>query len=151
MSFDELHFEEDNEYQCTDINEQLQCPTSNNKFSVLHLNIRSLNKHHDELTSLISDTGYCFNIIGCSETWLNDKSYTDTLNLEGYALYYKNRPDRRGGVCLYVHSSMHVKVRDDLVINDNCTDSLFVEVKINKSKNLIVGAIYRPRHQSIYF
>lgn len=83
--------------------------TSNYNFPVLHLNIRSLNKHHDELTSLISDTGCCFKITGCSETWINDKTYI--LNLEGYVLYYKSRPERAGGgVCLYVHSSMHAKV-----------------------------------------
>lgn len=113
--------------------------------SILHLNIRSVNKHHDEQESLISHKGYCFNIIGCSETWLNDKSFIDILNLEGYVLHYKNRPERIGeGVCLHVHSSMHVKLCHDLVINDNCTDSLFIEVNINKSRNLIVGVIYCP-------
>lgn len=113
--------------------EQIKCLTGYNTFSTLHLNIRSLNKH--ELASLISDSGCSFNKIGCSETWLNDKSYSNILNLEGYVLHYKNRSDRiSGGVCLYVHSSMPVKVHD----------SLFVEVNINKNRNLIVGVIYFP-------
>lgn len=70
--------------------EQSKCLTGNKIISILHLNIRSMNKCRDELASL----GCCFNIIGCSETWLHDKSYINILNLEGYVLHYKNRPDK---------------------------------------------------------
>ena len=82
--------------------DQLKQLNHDNNFSLLHLNIRSLNKHHDDLVSLLTNIGQSFNVIGCSETWLNDKSYIDTLNLDGYKLYNINRSGRSGGgVCLY--------------------------------------------------
>ena len=125
--------------------EQLKVLGKNNNFSLLHLNIRSLNKHHDDLVSLLSSVDYHPSIIGCTETWLSNQSYVDILNLDGYTFYHRNRPGRTGGgVGLYIHSSVPVNVCNDLKIDDNHSDSLFIEV-INKSgKNVIVGVIYRP-------
>lgn len=154
MGFNDLTYDGDDIHYCIDVAnnitckyydpEHVKCLNTVNNFSFLHLNIRSLNKHHDELASLLSNTGCCFNIIGCSETWLNKKSYIDALNLEGYKLQYKNRLGRPGsGVCLFVRSNMHADVCD-LAVNDNHTDSLFVEIKNDKGKNTIVGVIYRP-------
>lgn len=58
--------------------------------TLLHLNTRSLNKHHDELQSLLASLGHRFDVIGCSETWINEKLYHNILNLDGYVLYNKN-------------------------------------------------------------
>ena len=38
--------------------------------SALHLNIRSLCKHIDELHSLLDKSPFEFDIIACSETWI---------------------------------------------------------------------------------
>ena len=103
MGFDVFNSEGDEfEHHCLDTSNNIMCDTyvpeqlkglniNNTKLSILHLNIRSLNKHHDELVSLLSATGCNFDIIGISETWLNDRSYIDTLNIEGYKLFYENR------------------------------------------------------------
>ena len=112
-------------------------------YSLLHCNIRSLSKHYDDLTLLLTTIGCSFDVIGCSESWLNDYSYVDLFNLEGYTLHLKNRPNRRGGgVCLYVKNSLHVKVCD-FDIDDDHSESLFIEIN-TKGKNLIVVVIYRP-------
>ena len=97
------------------------------------------------MTTLLS-TAHCnFKIIGCTETHLSHKSYVNILNMDGYTLHHKDRPARKGGgVCMYVHSSLHVNVCDDLSINHNETDSLFIEINNKTGKNLIVGVIYRP-------
>lgn len=123
--------------------EQLKQLNATNNFSVMHVNIWSPNKHHNNLTALLHDTGCPFNIIAFSETWLNDKSYIDILKLDGYSLYHKNRTDRNcGGVCLYVHSSTQANICDDLVINDSHTNSLFIEINNKTNRNLIVGVAY---------
>ena len=155
MGLVDFNLEGDDVQRCLDISsnvacknyfpDQLKCLYNSNKFSLLHLNIRSLNKHHDDLVALLHTLQCNFNIIGCTETWLNDKSYVNILNLDGYTLHHKNRQDRvGGGVCLYSHSSMHVNVRDDLTINDNHSESLFIEIDNKTGKNLVVGVIYRP-------
>lgn len=155
MAFNELDSEGDEVTQWIDyhrniscnqyIPEQLKHLTNINNCSFLHLNIRSLNKHHDDLVTLLTNTGCNFDVIGCSETWLNDRSYTDILNLNGYKLFTKNRCGRcGGGVCLYISSTYNVNICDDIVIADNHSDFLFVEISGKNGKNLIIGMIYRP-------
>lgn len=77
--------------------------------SLLHLNIRSLVKHHNDLLTLLAIPDYKFDIIGCSETWTNERSCMNTVNLDGYTLYHRNRKYKPGGgVCLDVNTQMRV-------------------------------------------
>jgi len=92
-------------------------------FSLLHLNTRSLIKHDNDLLSLLASLDHKFNIIGCSETWINERSYLNTLNMDGYVLYNKNRTNRPGGGGL--------------------SDSLFIEIHNENMKSIIVGIVYR--------
>ena len=63
--------------------------------SLLHLNIRSLPAHTDELKNLLASIDYKFNVVGISETWLSD-SYTN-VNLDGYNFIQNCRHGRAGG------------------------------------------------------
>lgn len=127
--------------------------TNMHSFSLLHLNLRSLTKHHDDLISLLTATKHNFNIIGCCETWINERTYLDILKLDGYTLYNKNRTSKSGGgVCLYVHIQHSVTLRDDLFIDDGKSDSLFIEINTQENmKNIIIGAIYRPPDADIQY
>ncbi len=133
MVFSEDTDSSDDMTQCTDFSRDINCNqyvpeqlthlNDRNKFSFLHLNIRSLSKHHDDLVTLLTSTGCSFDVIGCSETWLNNRSYINILNLEGYKLLTKNRSGRSGsGVCLYISSRLQMHVRDDIAIIDNHSD-----------------------------
>ena len=69
----------------------------------MHLNIRSLSKHYDDLVAFLASIGKSFDIIGCSETWMSEQTLLDIYKIDGYSLYCINRQDRiGGGVCLYV-------------------------------------------------
>ena len=59
---------------------------------------------------------------------------------------YKHRTvSSGGGVGLYLAEILEFKFRADLVFtNENCAESLFVEVPRPKGKNLIIGVIHRP-------
>lgn len=60
-------------------------------------------------------------------------------------MYSKNRQGRPGGgVCLYVKSHFLVNICENVIIEDDQSDSLFAEVKSQNCKNIIVGIIYRP-------
>lgn len=155
MGLDDLDDLDGEVRHCSDIGAHITCKqydlenlkylSKNNNFSVVHINIRSLTKHYDQLVSMLSASGCSFDVIACSETWLNDRSYCDSFNLNGYKLYYKNRFGRMGGgVCLYVKSRFQANVCDNLALDDEQTDSLFVDISINATSNLIVGIVYRP-------
>ena len=84
--------------------EQIQSLARFSNFSILNVNIRSINKNFDNLKNLLNTLGCCFNIIGCTETHLRNSSYLDLYNLKGYNLFNSNRvrtnKDGGGGVCL---------------------------------------------------
>ena len=56
--------------------------------SALHLNIRSLSKHFDELCNLLDSIPFEFDLIACSETWTTPQ--VDTRNAN-YGLQYDKR------------------------------------------------------------
>lgn len=61
-------------------------------FSLFHLNISSLSKHFDELTSLLPDLLFNFSVIGITETGFQSKLPSSNCNLNGYTFFiYANR------------------------------------------------------------
>lgn len=122
-------------FNCKCITPENLTSFDNFPFSLLHLNTRSLVKHYDDLLSLLASMDHMFNIIGCSETWINERASTNTLNLDGYVLYNKNRTGRPGGgVCVYANVQHSVTVRDDLYIDDGLSDSIFLELNVENKK-----------------
>ena len=152
MGFEDLARDDES---LSDVGEHISCETytidqivdknKKHNFSLFQTNIRSLIKHHTELDSLLSTTNHSFDIVGCSETWLNENSHLDSLNIGGYNLMVKNRTySVGGGVCLYVKSKYCVNVCENLTVNDGYSDSLFIEMNTIYAKKRIVGIIYRP-------
>lgn len=79
MGFDDINIVGD-QHHCFHLGDDITCNvldldnlksvSDSYHYSMLHVNIRSLNKHHDDLISLLSTSSCYFDIIGCSETWL---------------------------------------------------------------------------------
>ncbi len=108
-----------------------------------HINARSLlsgvdkDLHLDSQYSLLDEIyetlifDHSFDIIGISETWLDDSTIVETLDLVGYHTpYVKHRPARGGGVMLYVRSELVAKRRDEFEFDG--LELLWVEVKIGQ-------------------
>lgn len=125
----------------------LQKKFDNNCLSLLHINIRSLQRNLHGLTNLLENLELKFSFIGITETWLRDSSHHSDIS--GYNFIHEHRTDRAGGgVGLYVADNFESKCRSDLVFsNKECAESLFVEIIRPKEKNLIIGVIYRPPNQ----
>ena len=118
-----------------------------NSFSVLHLNIRSLNKNFESFAELYKSLSFKFSIICFSETWSNDENLdkNSLFQLEGYSLLHENRKYRRGGgVAIFVHESLCYTKRNDLCINCEAIESLSIEIRNNDGKNIIFNIVYRP-------
>ena len=51
-----------------------------------------------------------------------------------------------GGICIFSMDDLKFKLRNDLVFEDDLddTENLFIEIINEKSKNIIIGTIYRP-------
>lgn len=127
--------------------------------SLIHLNIRSLRKHFEDLLNFLSTFKSTFSIVALSETWLTTSN--ECFPMQGYNVEFYHRPNvlqdtnitsSHGGVALYIAQNVSYIVRNDLVINSLLCESLFVEITSlilpheslpYKNKNIIIGVIYR--------
>ena len=128
-----------------DFKMQIQNLNMQEKFSVLHLGIRSMSNKFDSFKNLIDTLGIHFQIIGLTETWINS-SNMNCFALNEYECLGSNRTTKRGGgVGLYVSKYLQIKHRKDLGKNiEGIIETKFVEIINNNGKNLIIGIIYRP-------
>ena len=119
--------------------------------SVLHLNIRSINKNFDNFKLFLSSLNYCFSIICFSETWLNDRNVDNSnYKLPNYISIHQIRTHSRGGgVSIYIHKGFEFKIRNDLSINCKDVESLGVELLHDKKKNNLFNVLYRPPNGQI--
>ena len=125
-------------------------PLCSDTFSSLHINIRSLPKHFDDLSEFLLTLNRSFSIIAVSETWLH-RSNSDLFHLPGYHFISGHREHKAGGgVGIYIQSHLKLKLRTDLQSSDNVLyESVLVEIIQPHRKNIIVGCFYRPPDASV--
>ena len=119
----------------------------NSAFSVLHLNIRSLNKNFEQLRLFCEDAlTITFKVIALSETWkISNSSY---FNIPNYQLVTNCRQNgvQGGGVAMYVHDSLNFEVIGGIEIPN--TESLWIEFLLNSGK-FSFGVLYRKPDTNI--
>ena len=122
---------------------------------MVHINVRSLYKKIEEISILYSK----FDLILCSETWL-DKRYTDAMiNISGYQIFRLDRcnadpmfiqngevPKRGGGVIVYVKSKWAKFIR---IFNPGTVitrDYEIITLLLDKPgmKHMSISCVYRP-------
>ena len=120
---------------------------SQNDFSVLHFNIRSLNKNFDSLEQFLHTLTDSPTVVAVTETWLRNTMPVSLYSLEGYNFLGNNRLSRSGGgVGFYVSSKFEFAKKSNLTIMNDCIETLFIEIESNTAKNILIGVIYRPPH-----
>ena len=73
-------------------------------FSILHLNIRSMNKNFESFKEFCSKIKFKFSIVCFSETWVDDIPFSKNSNfqLSGYKVLHQTRKNcKGGGVCVF--------------------------------------------------
>ena len=118
-----------------------------NSFSVLHLNIGSINENFEVFTEFYSKLNHIFSVICFSETWASKENINknSTFQLKNYNVIHQVRNLRKGGgLCIFIHESFCYKLRKDLSLNSEANESLSIEISNKKASNLIFNAIYRP-------
>ena len=126
-------------------NEFLARKFAKSKFSILHLNIVSLQSRINELRELLALLNYPFDLIAISETKLKtDCDIAVNIDLDGYDFEKTTTDTFFGGVAIYIRKSLKYSVRKELSFsNKNMAESIFVEIERKNKKNIIAGCIYR--------
>ena len=103
-----------------------------NNFTILSLNIQSLNSKFDQLKILISVLEECGCKIGAiciQETWLSDTDDTSIFQLDGYALISQhNISSNHGGVAIYLSKAYDYNTLPLYTLSE-VWDGQFIEVK----------------------
>lgn len=111
------------------------------KFTVAHINIRSLIPHFNDFRSHILDKNY--SIIAVSETWLDVNVTNEMITIEGYSIIRRDRCGQRGGgVAIYFNDKINSSIVSDIVTT-NTFEGMFASLVIDKMK-LTLGVVYRP-------
>ena len=113
------------------------------------MNRRSLNANLSSFKICLENIGLRFSITGVSETWLDDVA-CNLYKIHGYNLIETHRSGRiGGGVGIYVRHDISFEKTNDLAASiwSDCLWICFIElheITCEKSKNIIIGVIYRP-------
>ena len=86
-------------------------------FSVLYLNIRSINENFEAFQDFYKSLNTKFSIICLTETWANDSNinHNSLFKLEGYIPVHQIRKSRQGGgIVIFIRDSLLYKLRNDL-------------------------------------
>ena len=122
-------------------------PTNKKNISLFHTNIGSLEKHFEELQTVLQMLDFKFDIIGISESKIKkDIKPKSSISLPGYKIYQIGTEADKGGSLIYVSNHLNTKPRKDLekiLYKSELLESSFFEIIIPNKKNIIVGNIYR--------
>ena len=114
---------------------------------MIHFNIRSAPKNLDSAEMYLSNLDHTFSIIALSENWLKLHN-KDLFNMDGYQSEHRIRPIKNGGgVSLLVKNNIEYFVREDMCLQNDNIESLFIEIDksfIGKNQDAVVGILYRP-------
>jgi len=125
-----------------------------NDLSILHTNIRSINKNFLSLASYLQTLEHSFDVIGLSETWLSEIA-ADSFKVQGYnseSIFRSNKTG--GGVSFLIKDTIQYNVRHDLVRNNEVLESLFIELpncyyNTNTQSSVIIAVLYRPPNSNM--
>ena len=110
---------------------------------ILHLNIYSLQAHFDELNEFLLNFPKPPAIIFLSETRINIAPQISNL-LPGYTFLHHPSPTRAGGVGAYIKSSLIFSIKDNLSLNVQGCEGLWISIDFPDLKSKYVFAvIYR--------
>ena len=126
------------------------------KFSILHVNICSINANSENLELLINNLDHNFDVLALSETWTpKDKQNLGKLNhITGYQKFYGTEGHTlKSGCGFYVKKGLKFTPRKDLDISfaddKNEYQSCWIEILLENQPNILIGTHYRhPKKHS---
>ena len=109
-----------------------------------YINARSIANKKKELELYLNEEN--IDIMGISETWLNESITDSEMNINGYTFLRRDRNNmqkkRGGGVAFYVKNELNLIQRED-IFETNFPESIWCTIDC-KGVNTLLGICYRP-------
>ena len=121
----------------------------NKGLKIVHLNIRSIVKHRNEVEVTFSD----YDIICLTESWLNCNVENSVRDVPGFNIYRQDRQSevnqvkkRGGGILVYIKSKWAPYITEFPKMNIVSIDVEAVWLLLDppKQRNLLIGIVYCP-------
>ena len=117
--------------------------------NIFHTNINGLGSKIDNLYEFVSTTSNKMDILAISETSEKEKiGFLTNVEIEGYDLFHTASKISKGGTSIYANKDFESLERTDLKINNPEFESMWIEIKNKKSKNIVIGCLYRHPHNN---
>lgn len=106
--------------------------------NILHVNVRSYNKHIDELLVILNNFSVKFNIIILTETWTDISNLT--INIDGFdTIVNTHKRNQNDGVVVYVSRSLGVTHEE---VSFHGATSIKLDITSGREKHSVL-ALYR--------
>ena len=114
-------------------------------FSMLHLNVRILQKNFENLFNLLMTLKFEFKVICITQTWYSDNSMNHNIfEVPQYkSIHQVRRTGKGGSVAAFPHESLTFSIRHDLSVNNADIEALCVAIVNKKSKSIFINTQYR--------
>ena len=118
---------------------------SSDSFSVLDINIRSVQKNFEKFQEFFKTLQFNFSAVCLSETWCGsiDSTKNSNYRLHGYKSFHQTRDGRKGGgLCIFLRNALSYEITSDLNMNSDAIECSCLEISTKTSKNLILSLNY---------
>ena len=117
---------------------------------VANINICRIKPKLDEIKLLLNSSSN-LDILGLCETFLDEKTDDNILQIEGFNFERKDRATLRqdalntkrgGGVVVYIADHIKYKRQNDLESSE--IESIWLEINLKNTKPFLISSVYRP-------
>ena len=124
---------------------------ANPSFNIIHSNLNGLENKIDLLDKFIKTTKTDIDVICISETSQRENvDFMANIHLDGYNKpFSQGSKTAKGGVAIYTKSNISAFSRDDLNKIDKSFETVWIEIQIDGSKNIVIGCAYKHPHGNI--
>ena len=118
----------------------------NDSLSIIHLNIRPLNKNFDKLYDFLVCLPFTPDVLCLSESRIKKQPLVN-INLSGYSFVNVDPIGNAGGVAMYVRNDLKITQEQNIHLN-GCESLWLTLYQPNTNKKLTIATIYRHPSQA---
>ena len=130
-----------NYYDPHELTHELNFSETSN-LSILRINIRSLQKHINNLQEFLSNSSFFPDIIAITETRIKDQPAIN-IDIPGYKFFFVISFNNAGGVGVYINDTLNCRVLNRFLVDLPSCENIWLNVIMKNCKSYIVGVLYR--------
>ena len=129
--------------------EEFQLLNLSKNFNIFHTNINGLESKLDNLHEFLTGTSNKIDILALTETSEKECSgFLSNVEIDDYVKFHTASKSSKGGTAIYINKNFDSIERSDLNIDSIECESTWIEIKNKRSKNIVIGCIYRHPHDN---